>query len=357
MDIQPKTGYVMADGELEITDCCEVVGEWFGWYTADLLGQPLTDMIPELIGREEEMVAMSRQSHHPPLCVPQTQRLLVNGRERYFDVQASYLSVPSPTWLVTLTDVTQAAEQTQRLHQRRNELHLLSNQLTTANEQLTFLLKRFVPAPIAEQLIQARQLPALGGHQRTVATIVFADMRNFTGIAEKQEPEAMFDILNTYLNLLAEAVWEHEGTIIQIVGDLLMATFNVPHPQPDHVWRGVQAAVAMQQKLASYEAIQDPQLPPVQFGVGVHTGPVVTGYLGVRDRYRYSVVSDTTNVAFHLCSRARGGQVIISQPVFEAVGEQFATTYLADVHLKARQQALPIYEVAVEGEGEVRSEK
>ena len=343
MSSRAKTGYLLTDADLRVTYHSHIFTDWFGLGMAELHGRPLTEFMPELIGREEELVD-GRPSHFP-LCVGKTQRTLANGRERYFDLQVDALPTTPTTWLITLTDVTREAEQSQRLHQRRNELHLLSNKLATANEQLTFLLKRFVPARVADKLIESPELPKLGGHQRTVATIVFADMRNFTGMAEKLEPEETFDILNVYLEVLAQAVWENQGTIIQIVGDMIMATFNVPDEQADHALRGARTAVAMQRHLADFVRANGREFPAVQFGIGVHTGAVVTGYLGVRDRYRYSVVSDTTNVAFHLCARAQGGQIIISQPTLHALGGLAQATYLGDVTLKARKQPLSIYDL------------
>lgn len=349
MRTRPKLGYVLANADLQITQCNVVLRAWFGLDESTWVGQPLLDMWPELIGREGELMATEIATAMAPLCIHQIQRTLPDGRERYYDLQLEGMAQPDGRhiWLVTLNDVTHEAEQEQRLSQRGNELHLLSSRLSTANEQLTFLLKRFVPAPVAETLIQSRHLPPLGGQKNAIATILFADMRNFTGMAETLEPEEVFDVLNIYLEVVADAILHHGGTIIQIVGDLVMATFNVPDAQPDHVQRAAEAAVAIQHNLARFVRANGREVPAVQFGIGVHTGIVMTGYLGVRDRYRYAVVSDTTNVAFHLCSKARGGQIIISQTTLAGLETAVAPTYLGEVTLKARRQALPIYELQV----------
>ena len=113
--------------------------------------------------------------------------------------------------------------------------------------------------------------------------MVFADIRGYTKLAEELAPDALVRVLNAYLNILTEAIWQEEGTVTMFIGDALMAIFNAPLPQPDHVHRAVRAAWAMRQALESHTGALTFGEAPVEYGVGVHTGLAVVGNIGARD--------------------------------------------------------------------------
>lgn len=220
-------------------------------------------------------------------------------------------------------------------------------ELRKANEQLAYLLEHFVPEKVAQRLITDRSCPKPGGEEQRMATILFADVCNFTAVAEAIGPDRVLDVLNAYLRVINKVVHQYEGSVIQYVGDLVMITFNVPEDQPDHIMRSVQTALEMRNDLEHF-ALQNqtaPNLPVMRFGFGVHTGPVLTGYLGAENRYVYAAVGDTTNVAFHICSRATAGQIIISQAVLDQLEGQIETVSLGTFPLKRRREAMPIYEL------------
>ncbi len=129
-----------------------------------------------------------------------------------------------------------------------------------------------------------------------------------------------------------------------------MYAFNLPQEQPDHVWRAVQTALAMRQDLTTFLGQKPAHIPSLQFGMGIHTGLVTTGYLGVKERYQYTVMGDTTNVAYHLCARAAGGQIIISEATLAAVPHPLEVLALGEVALKQRRQLLHIYELVGAGD-------
>jgi adenylate cyclase len=221
---------------------------------------------------------------------------------------------------LTVLDVTTQTYHQQRIQQQRNETQLLTAQLNNANELLAFLLKRFVPEPVAKELIASNRVPELGREIEREATVLFADMRGFTGLAENLAPDAVLDLLNDYLGVVAQAVLRHEGTLVQVVGDMVMGVFNLPALQPDHAQLAVEASLDIRRSLEQYTGQKGGgEAPlPVGFGIGISTGRVVAGYLGLRQRYRYAVVGDTTNVAFYLCSQAAAGEIILCQSTVNA---------------------------------------
>lgn len=339
-----RTGYALANAQLHITAVNSVLTEWLHLPAEQVVGQPLDLLFPEVIGAEENLLTPA-YLQHTPYFIPHTHRHLPNGEERFFDLQVEvFTAVGDTTLLVTFTDVTWQAQQEQKLRQQRNDLHLLSEQLRLANEQLAYLLKHFVPEAVAQNLIRLGTLPTLGAEKQCEATVLFADMRNFTALSEHMPPAETMDVLNAYLAVLAQAIRQYKGSVIQIVGDMIMAVFNVNQAQPDHVERGVAAALEMQQQVIQFAA-QHAQWPGLAFGVGVHTGVVTAGYLGVSERYRYAVVGDTTNVAFHLCSRAAAEQIIISETIYQLLTNKVEAQPLGPVYLKQRKQPLLIYEL------------
>ena len=125
-----------------------------------------------------------------------------------------------------------------------------------------------------------------------------------------------------------------------------MVAFNVPDDQPDHPLRAARAALDMRDSLERFIAEDQPDIMPVlRFGFGLHTGTVVAGYLGAEDRYTYAAIGDATNVAFHICSQAAGGQIIISQATLDLLGDQVKVKPLDAFPLKRRRATLAMYEL------------
>lgn len=342
LDLQQRLGYLLVDENLYIGRYNEVILKWLDASEQEIFDRQLTDLIPELMGFEDVLLQPGSEQTFE---VAQSNRKKKNGQEGYFDIRVEIVKHPQYKYFVTLFDVTKQAQQEQHLRQQRNDLQLVSSKLQAANEQLAYLLKRFVPERVAEKLIASKQLPKPGGEQRSEATVLFADMRHFTAMAEELTPEETLDILNVYLEVIAESIDHYNGSVIQIVGDMIMATFNVPEEQDDHALRASLTALDIQTRLEQFTRANAAEVPPVQFGIGIHTGEVIGGYLGVKNRYRYAVVSDTTNVAFHLCSKAAGGKIIISQPTLNLLENRAQVIPLETVVLKSRRQALPIYEL------------
>ncbi|MCA9982005.1 MAG: hypothetical protein KDD89_14275, partial [Anaerolineales bacterium] len=229
---QPKMGYALADDALYITRHNDALAYWLGLDTAEIVGQPLIELFPELIGIEG-LLQQIAHGQATPVTIPRTYRYLNHNGDQYFDLQLeAFPSAPNHgRLLISMTNVTQQAFQEQRLRQQRNDLLLMSEQLRQANDQLAYLLRRFVPSQVAQKLIDNRNMPQPGGDQHVQASILFADMRNFTHMAESFSPVQTLDILNLYLEVVTDAVWRYEGNLVQIVGDMVMVAFNVPEDQ------------------------------------------------------------------------------------------------------------------------------
>jgi adenylate cyclase len=338
-----EIGYLLLSPDLITLKGNHNVCRWLERPLEELIGWEVTEALPELIGVEDAL--MNLKANAAPFRLEEIFRAAGDGTGEYFDLQVMRLDELANRLLLTTVDVTGKTRQELLLQQQRNEVQLLSAELTAANERLSYILNRLVPPSVAQNLIHNRQTPKPGGEVLRDATILFADMRDFTVYAEVYQPFDTLEFLNTYLAVVAEAILRHEGSLIQLVGDMVMGVFNIPESQPDHSLRAVRAALDIQDSLRVFRTSADSRFPDVSFGVGISTGPVIAGYLGVRQRFRYAVVGDATNVAFHLSSLAAPGRILISETTVRAVGSAIVVREKGDMQLKRRRKLVKVYEL------------
>lgn len=203
------------------------------------------------------------------------------------------------------------------------------------------LFERMVSPKVIDQL-DPDQLQ-LGG-RRTVITGLFADVRGFTSYSERHSPEQLVFVLNRYLAAAAEAILAEDGTIDKFLGDAIMAWFNAPIPQPDHSMRAVRAALAIQKSISRLHQM----LPPdahLNFGVGIHFGEAVLGLVGTESRLDYTAIGDSVNTAKRIQENANGGQILISESVYQNVSSQVEVKEVEPVIAKGKSQPLVVYEV------------
>ncbi len=162
---------------------------------------------------------------------------------------------------------------------------------------------RFVPAAVVDEVIGRAGADQRLGGRRVYSTVMFADLRGFTGAAERLTPEAVIEMLNRYLTEMSDAILDHGGTLVSYQGDGIMAIFGAPIEQPDHADRAVAAAREMVSvRLASFNAWYTARGygEPFRMGVGLASGPVMSGNVGSERRMEYAAVGDTTNMAARL---------------------------------------------------------
>jgi adenylate cyclase len=201
-------------------------------------------------------------------------------------------------------------------------------------------IRRYLPPALVDRVrdVDTAQLP-----QRRIISVVFADIRGFTTVSEKWEPEFLISVLNEHLTVAAAAINLQEGLIDKYDGDTVMALYNTPlNPQENHAERAVRTALAMRQDLLAYhESI--PEYQRLYFGVGVHTGEAVVGNVGSPLRKDYSAVGDAVNLSDRLQNLADGGEIIISEDTYQLVKDWVDVTQLQPVLVKGRQAEVQIY--------------
>jgi adenylate cyclase len=206
-------------------------------------------------------------------------------------------------------------------------------------------LERFLSSPIVEKILVNPDQIRLGGENQ-VATILFADVRNFTRMSEKMEPQEVVELLNEYFTLMTDVIFENGGTLDKYLGDGIMAVFGAPIARSDDALRAVKTAMEMQKALRRLTWTWEAQgRKSWAMGLGVNTGPVTAGNIGSTRRMDYTVIGDAVNLASRLCSKAAGGQILVSDSTHELLADAYPSRRLEPIHVKGKETQVEVYEV------------
>ena len=174
-------------------------------------------------------------------------------------------------------------------------------------ERVRDAFARFVPEAVVDQVLRDADGVRLGG-VRSESTVMFSDLRGFTSFAETLDPEQVIDALNRYLTEMSDAISAHGGTLVAYMGDGIMAVFGAPLRQDDHADRGLAAAREMLARLESFNGwLRESGLHDgFKMGIGLNSGPVMSGNVGSERRLEYTALGDTTNTAARLEGMTKG---------------------------------------------------
>jgi adenylate cyclase len=182
-------------------------------------------------------------------------------------------------------------------------------------ERMRDLFSRFVPEPVVDEVLARAGAEGLrlGGVRRT-ATVLFSDIRGFTQFAESRSPDVVIDFLNQYLSAMSDVILDHGGTLVAYMGDGIMSVFGAPIEQDDHADRAVAAAREMAgPTLARFNAwaAGHGHAEPFRIGIGINSGPVMSGNVGSERRLEYTAIGDTTNTAARLEGMTKGSEHMV----------------------------------------------
>ncbi len=213
-----------------------------------------------------------------------------------------------------------------------------------AQKRLRRVLGRSVDPRVMERLLEHPGDNVLEGERRFL-TVLYADIRGSTNLAEKTSPEQLVSFINAYLSKMTELILAHEGTLDKFVGDEVMALFNAPFSQENHALRAVEAGLAMQQ--AHNEMLQkwsaQPEFAAAPIGIGIATGEAIVGEMGSPQRSDYTAIGQVANLGARICNAASGGQVLISPTTYELVRENVQATAVSDMSFKGIEEKLTVH--------------
>ncbi len=205
---------------------------------------------------------------------------------------------------------------------------------------------RLVSPNIAERVASGELEVKKGGELVTECTVFNSDIRGFTRMSEGSEPEVIVEMLNEYFELMVETLFKYEGTLDKFMGDGLMAVWGAPVVHPDDPVRAVCCALEQMEVLGRFnrQRIERDQ-PPLGIGIGIHTGPLVAGYIGSSKALSYTVIGDTANTSARLCSHALMGQILVSETTHAKLGGRFEFEELAPAVVKGKNKPLRVFNI------------
>jgi class 3 adenylate cyclase/DNA-binding response OmpR family regulator len=248
---------------------------------------------------------------------------------------ASAFSRHDSALLSALTDYAAIAIENSRNYEALHDEKLVEN------ERIRGTFERFVPASVVDRALKQPDELQLGGTRREIS-VLFADIRGYTSWSEEVPPEKVVEALNHYLSLAAEVILGWEGTLDKFFGDGLMAIFNAPDNQPDHVHRAADAALALMKAANEVSTMYGHGL---NYSIGVNVGEAVVGYIGTERAMNYTAIGDVVNLAKRLQEYAAPGQILVEEDVIKRLGNLAQGRPLGELKVKGRKNRAFAFEL------------
>jgi adenylate cyclase len=217
----------------------------------------------------------------------------------------------------------------------------------TREQRLMSTLCRYVTRSVAEQVMKDRDRLKLGGN-RSAVTILFSDIRDFTTISERCTAEEVVSMLNSYFSHMLEPIFGNNGTLDKFIGDAIMAVFGVPMALENDAESAVMAALDMRRKLRKFNAERAAAgLPPIDNGIGITKGEVISGNVGSEQRMDYTVIGDAVNTASRLegLTKNYDCKILVNEEVYLRVKDKVPCKDLGFTHVKGKAGDVHIYGV------------
>jgi adenylate cyclase len=211
---------------------------------------------------------------------------------------------------------------------------------------------KYVPTDVVRDILRTRRAATLGGETRPL-TILFSDLCDFTRLSETRTPDETVTMASDYLEVVTSAIHAAGGVVDKYLGDGVLALFNAPNALPEHAGHACAAALRAQRQLAEIAPARKRRgLPPLRARIALHTGVAVVGNIGTADRFAYTALGDTVNLASRLESlnRLYGTAILGSASTRDATGPRFAWRMLDRVSVYGRSQPVTLYELLGEEE-------
>ena len=211
--------------------------------------------------------------------------------------------------------------------------------------RMTEQLSRFLP-PILVKELMLNNNPLDRGGEHKEGTILFIDIRGFTGLSEGLNPSEIFQLLNEFFERMVKIVFDFNGMVDKFIGDCLMCGFGLIEDTIDPELRAINAALAMRRAVYSYNESRYLQgKSPISVGIGLNTGTVFFGVLGSTERVEVTSIGDTVNISSRICDLASNNEILISESTFLKVKHDINAKSLGGKQLKGKQRPVKLYEV------------
>jgi adenylate cyclase len=209
------------------------------------------------------------------------------------------------------------------------------------------MFSTYVNPSLVDELVAHPEKLVLGG-QREELTVLFSDIVGFTAISENLPPEDMVAILNEYLNVMSNIIFQNDGTLDKYEGDAVMAFWGAPIPQRDHALRACRSALAMQEALVGMnQTWKEQHRPAIRIRIGINTGEMVVGNMGAVGKFAYTVIGDSVNLASRLegANREYHTGIMVSERTYTLVRDEILGRELDRIGVMGRSEPVTTYEL------------
>ena len=322
------TGIITTDLKKNITLFNRAAEKIFGIPVRNVLGKSLSKVLPELYV-EMDNTGSSVLQHNIVNLSPDTSDSSPEHRNLYLRLSLS-----------PLRDAHLDTKGTTIVFEDLTERH----QLEAERERIRQTFGKVVAPRVRDRLLADPGNLALDGRKQVI-TVLFADICGFTPFSEKNEPEVVFSLLNSYLSIAAQAILDQEGTLDKFMGDAVFAIWNSPDEQPDHALRAVRAARDIIQRVqSSHSNLADPE-QRLEFRIGICTGEAIIGNVGTSELFNYTAIGDTVNIAQRLQSSAGNGEIMAEKTTYDIVSDHVQVDTIQTIAVKGRKQLVQAYTI------------
>jgi PAS domain S-box-containing protein len=322
-----SSGVITTDLEQQITLFNLAAERILGTPIEEMVGKPIPEVL-EVLGPQFNLMTSDTIKHGvPTLGQELTPSLPERGslflRMSVTPLKDAQLSTKGAT--IVIDDLTE------------------QRQLEAERERIRQTFGKVVAPRVRDRLLEDPSALRLDGIRQPL-TVLFADIHQFTPFSERTQPDDLFEILNSYLSLAAQAVLTEEGTLDKFMGDAVMAFWNAPDRQEDHTLRAARAALAMNRAIREHRSLMSEE-HQLFFSVGINLGEAMVGNVGTSDLFNYTAIGDTVNYAQRLESIANPGQIILSKIAYEAIADHVLIKEMPPVKVKGKAEAAVVYEL------------
>ena len=233
----------------------------------------------------------------------------------------------------------------------RDELAILAQAFNNMSASLSekrhveSAFRSYVSDHVLKQILDQPDAIILG--ERREITVLFIDIRQFTRLANRVEPEPLVAFLNESFELVTERLLEHGATVDKYLGDAILAYFGAPIESPEHPERAVAAAIAVQRSVEERNKTSNEEGPfrRLELGIGIQTGSVIVGDIGTELKRNYTIIGDPVNVAERLQKLARPGEIMLTRDVADHLGNRVGLESQGIRSLEGRDESVEVFRV------------
>lgn len=225
------------------------------------------------------------------------------------------------------------------------EISILNDKLKVRNEFLYRIFGKYFPEEVVEVILEKPEGDALGGEKSSV-TVMMADLRGFTSLSDRLSGDIVVDMLDYFLGEMTQIITAYKGTVIEFLGDAILAVFGAPTPVEKSEEKAIAAAICMQNTMEKVNTYNHSKgYPHIQMGIGIHKGEVFVGNIGSEYMMRYNVIGQAVNLCSRIENYSLGGQVLVSKQTLTQLAGTIQTEDTFYISMKGIRVKIPICSV------------